>query len=405
MSPKLRIRRRWWHDATAFGQCVLAGAVLTGLLAGCSQTEPSLQPAHYPEIDLHDGVRQILAGEGIWDSPVLSADGHRLAVQAEVYRDPVLPYEVYSLGVAQRDESGAWGDFRIVREGIHHKWGGHTHFPIQPCFDATGKNLYFTHLEFNSSLSIPDAGSIRSWIAMMPWQGGDARKVITHDAWGLRPTEIIQHPRLSPDGRWLTFYARVHERTQGVYLLDLRTNRHYKLSHHHDKHPTWGPSGERIYFHHVAGGPRHRFDFFASGIEQSVLGYIELGFQSGELKSWRRVLFDGFGDTFIYHKHPAEIPGMDLLFFHGREDPDDNLELMVRRNVPGSQVYIVEPKPDGQKLKKAKHPCTSFLTRDLIFIAMPKGTEDYSLMFELTDQAVRQIEDTVINPPATEPAA
>jgi len=341
--------------------------MITGLL-GCQETRPALAPAQYPEIELHEGVTQILEGEGIWDSPVLSADGRRLAVQVEVYKDPALPYEVYSIGVAERDDEGRWGPLKIVREGHYRKWGGRLHFPIQPCFDATGDRLYFTHIEFGSSLSIPVADSLRSWIAVMPWQGGRARKVVTHDAWGLRATELIQHPRISPDGRWLTFYTRVHEETQGIYLLDLETDRHFKLSQHHDKHPTWDPAGRRIYFHHVAGGKRHRFDFFAGGIEQSVLGYIELEFRNGELDKWRRVLMDEFSDTFTYHKHPAEVPGTNLLFFHGREEPEDDLELMVRRNVPGSRYSSITENNCGKNSFTSGSGCASRYASNISFI-------------------------------------
>jgi len=50
--------------------------------------------------------------------------------------------------------------------------------------------------------------------------------LIDHHHWGFDATELIQHARVSPDGRWLTFYLRVFDATQGIHLLDLRTGRH-----------------------------------------------------------------------------------------------------------------------------------------------------------------------------------
>lgn len=91
---------------------------------GCAGTQHT--EFVYPElpvISLANGVVEIMPGTGVLDSPVLSADGERLAVQVEVYEDPILPYEIYSLGVAEKDKSGNWGRVEIIREGVYRKWG------------------------------------------------------------------------------------------------------------------------------------------------------------------------------------------------------------------------------------------------------------------------------------------
>jgi len=372
--------------------CWLACWATIPLAAGCVEP-PQIEWIcdEPPVIDLPDGAVQIVPKITGWDSPVLSSDGNRLAVQVEVYGDPVLPYEIFSLGVTEKDASGTWQPVAIVRQGIYRKYLGRMTQPVQPCFDHTGDFLYLTQIEFESFLSIPSVSTLRSWIERIPWRGGDAERVVEHADWDMKPTELLQHARLSPDGRWLTFYTRVHPRNQGCYLLDLKTNEHFRLSDQHDKHPTWDPNGRRIWFHHASGGKRHRFDFFASGVERAVIGYFDLTFENGQLIEWKRHLMDELDDRFIYHKHPTIVAGTDLLFFHGDLKPDGKKKLMVRKAGPGSEVFVVKPTCEGKKLKAAKHPCSSFEKADLVFIAKPKGEKTYSLLLALTDEAIEKI--------------
>jgi hypothetical protein len=363
---------------------------------GCSGTQrPEFVYTELPVIRLENGAVEIVPGTGVLDSPVLSADGERLAVQVEVYEDPVLPYEIYSLGVAEKDQWGNWGRVAIIREGVYRKWGGRMEMPIQPSFDDTGERLVLTQIEFDSILSIPSVGSVCSWVERIGWRGGEPEILVEHQDWGLRRNELIQHARVSPDGRWLAFYVRVHKATQGIYLLDLHRRRHYRLSEYHDKHPTWDPSGHRIYFHHVTGGARHRFDFFTRGQERAVIGYIELHLRDGRLVDWERHLMDELNGEFIYHKHPTEVAGRGLLFFHGRLKPEGKMKLMVRYNEPGSQIYVIEATCGGKKLKAVKHPCSSLEVADLVFIGKAKGSKDYSLLLALTDEALAEIRRVV----------
>jgi len=381
----LRPRRSaWWVGILPLALAVLA--------LGCaSHRTGDLRFPDVPVIDLAAGAVEILPGTGVLDSPVLSADGNRLAVQVEVYEDPLLPYEIYSLGVAEKDDSGTWRPVEIVRKGVYRRFLGHMEMPVQPSFDETGERIVLTQIEFDSVLRIPWRPSVRSWVERIPWKGGTPEPLVEYWDWAMKPTELLQHARVSPDGRWLTFYTRVHEHTQGVYLLDLRTGQHYRLSDRHDKHPTWSPDGRRIYFHTTFGGKRHRFDFFARGIERSILGFFELDFADGELVRWHRRLLDDADDRFIYHKHPTEVAGTGLLFFHGRLDPDGNMKLMVRLAEPGSDVFVVRPRWNEKAVKAAKHPCSSHQVADLVFIAKPKGEKDYRLMMALTDEALKLI--------------
>jgi Tol biopolymer transport system component len=394
----MRYQNRW----NRFG----CAGVLLGLIAiggcqtgGSSDQAGEMRLPEYPGIDLGERAVRIIPGTPPLDSPVLSPDGRRLAVQVEVYEDDTLPYEIYSLGVAERQANGEWSDLKILREGIYKKYLGRMSQPIQPCFDETGDYIVLTQLYFDSFLSIPFAGTLRSWVEQIPYEGGEPERLVSYSDFDMRPDELIQHPRISPDGRWLTFYTRVHKADQGVYLLNLETHRKVRLGDTHDKHPTFSPDGTRVYFHTVVGGKRHRFDFFTSSMEKSVVGYFDLKFAGAELVSWERVLMDEITEDYIYHKHPAEVPGTGLLFFHGRSEPKSEggkNTIMVRRAVPGSQVYDIRLEYNGRKLKASKHPCSSRTTRDMVFIAKPKGTKTYHLLMNLTPESMRIIEDTVV---------
>ena len=362
-------------------------------VAGCVNKPASI--LHYPKygkIKLSEGISEISPGFGIWESSALSPDGSRVVGQVELYRDPVLPYEVCSIAVANRDGAGIWQNARIVSKGVYKKYAGRMELPVQPSFSATGNELVITRITFESLLSIPALSSIRSWVETIPWQGGQSSMLLTHDQWALKATELLQHARYSPDGRYLAFYTREHEKDQGIYLLDTETGRHYRLSDSLDKHPTWAPNGKRLYFHHAKGGRRSRFDPLAGGIEQSVIGFFDFKTDEQGTLSWNRRLMDEPDDTYRYHKHPAEVPGTNLLFFHGATKPDGKKKLMVRLKEPGSEVFTLKLKYQGESLKEAKHPASSFEKTDLIFVAKNKGEKKYFHLLEMSEQKIRELE-------------
>jgi dipeptidyl aminopeptidase/acylaminoacyl peptidase len=171
----------------------------------------------------------------------------------------------------------------------------------------------------------------------------------------------------------------------------LQSGARFRLSEEHDKHPTWSPDGRRIYFHTAVGGKRHRFDFFARGVERAVLGFYQMHFEDGRFSGCDRVLVNELADDFVYHKHPTIVAGTGLLFFHGRLKPGGKMKLMVSRDEPGSQVFVVKPTLDGEALKALKHPCSSFERADLVFIAKPKGDDDYNMLLALTEEALGEI--------------
>jgi len=362
------------------------------LMAGCAAADRrEFSYPNLPVIKLANGIAEILASSHRLDSPAFSADGNRLVVQLEIYRDPVLPYEVCSIWLFDRDDSGVWRESGPVSEGVYKKLAGEMALPVQPSFDETGRYVILTQIRFFSVLSIPWLSTLRSWVERVPTGVGRASRLLEHADWDMRATELLQHARVSPDGRWLAFYTREHVRDQGIHLLDLRTGEHLRLSRGRDKHPTWSADGKRIYFHCAAGGRRRRFDPLAGTVERSVLGLVDLRFDDGRLVGWERRRFDEFGDDYVYHKHPAEVASAGLLFFHGQLEPDGDKKLMVRRTDPGSQVFIVEPRWKGKKLKEIKHVCSALGAANLGFVAKVQGEKGYRHVFSLTREALEEV--------------
>jgi len=369
---------------------------LSAILGCTADGQQQFERVEYPVIKLSDRAVEILPGTGALKAPVLSPDGNRLAVQVELYRDSVLPYEIYSVAASQKNQDGEWEPALLSRPGVHKRYLGRMEMANLPSFDHTGQSIIYTHIQLGSFLSIPSALSLRSWIGRIPWGGGEAKCLLKPEDLKLAPSELLQHPRISPDGNWLTFYTRMNKKYQGIYLWNMKTSQQIRVSSNFDKHPTWSPDGKRIYFHHQIGGGRHRFDLFADQAEHAVLGFIELEFDaSGKLASWQRHLLDDVDDRFIYHKHPTEVYGTNLLFFHGQLKPEGKKKLMVRRAEPGSQVYVVKPKWSEGKLKELKHPCSSWQKADLVFLARGKGAKRYNLLMMLTDQALGKIKQAL----------
>jgi len=335
---------------------------------------------------------QLMPTEVALSSPALSPDGRRLAVQVERYRDAFLPYTVYSVAVAERDDAAGWVPFDIAFEGTYKKYLGRMESLMHPSFDDTGEKLLLTHVQFDSVLSMPSILSKRSWIERSGWRGDQSERVVQSKDWNLPSSECPQHGRISPGGRWLMFYTDTHRKHQGVYLLDLPTSKQFRLSAEHDKHPTWSATGQRIWFHAVSGGKRNRYDLFSDGPERAVIGFIDLTFDAdGSLLAWQRHLMDDLQGPFVYHKHPAEVPGTDLLIFHGERKPGGKKMLMVRLTEPGSVVHELNLTCPDLTIKSAKHPCTSWSSQEVMFIAKAKGSTRYDLLLSLADEQMTRI--------------
>ncbi len=391
-------------------QVLLGGAAVLAAAAvgapGCSSpvrgstAEPAI-------IKLQGGAVTVLTHPRPLNSPALSADGRRLAVQVEEFHNPLLPYEIYSLAVSRQQPGGSFEPLRVVEPGITRRLAGRMTLLVSPAFDDTRQGLLVTRVRFGSLLGLPLRGSLRSSIERIDWDGGPPQREVGHEACRLPATEVLQHPRVSPDGRHLAFYTQYHREFQGIRVLDRQTGRQVQLGHDHDKHPTWSPEGKRIYFHTQTGGRQSRFDVFANVPEQARLGYFELGFAAdGSLRRWTRRMMDDAGPEYVYHKHPAEVPGSGLLFFHGRLKPEGRNRLMVRAARPGSTVYVVQPDaPGAGKRRGIKHACAPAESARLMFLTKAADADHYGVVMALTDAALHEIRRRVLDGSASSAAA
>jgi len=377
---------------------LLLTLAVAGLVTGCNtlQTATFILP-EYQSIKLDTGLKRLIPDIGPIEAPAFSHDASRIAFEVEDYRDPWLPYEIHSIAFSQKDGAGQWTTPTTIFHGRYKPFWGRMDTAVQPSFDADGRHLFITHVSFNSGFGIPWVNTLRSTIERIPLADSPGQILIDHTDWGHHPNELLQHARVSPDGRFLAFYTKEHEQGQGVYLLDLKTKAKFRLSHTLDKHPTWSSDGRRIYFHHVEGGQRGRLKSASHGVERSVLGFFDMNFVDGRLVDWRRRLMDPMTDgEYVYHKHVTEVPGTGLLVFHGKVKPTGKKRLMVRTTDPGSEVFVLKPRWQGHKLAAAKHPCSSFEQQNVAFVARAKGEKTYRLLLDLTPAAIEEIRQAVI---------
>lgn len=201
--------------------------------------------------------------------------------------------------------------------------------------------------------------------------------------------EFLQHPRISPNGEWMTFYIKGVIENPGIYLTNLKTLKTIKLSDGKDKHPTWTQEGDKILFHTQSSESRVRG---AEESEQAYLGYFQLNFKDGKVNSQRIMIDDMTKVGFTFHKHPTVFPGTDLLFFHGQLGPNKNKKIFVRRLKPNSPIYKLEiSNLNGEEFKKVKHPATSFSAESgLHFIAKSKDEKDYSI-YKFNKNVIEQL--------------
>jgi len=192
---------------------------------------------------------------------------------------------------------------------------------------------------------------------------------------------FLKHPRVSPNGEWLTFYL-YSEKLQGIYIYHLASGRVHQLGTEYDKHPTWTTDGKKILFHYQINA-KDKIP------ERAYLGYYDLQLKhNGELDSSKRILLDDPAKlSFSYQKHPAQVTGTDYVIFHGEKTPGAKKALFVRKLEPDSPTIELKLQLlDGTKITRGKHPATGALTSDIVFIGKTKGT-DQDMVLKLTPSA------------------
>ncbi len=347
------------------------------------QTSPSV-------ITLNEEAEKILSPGKIVEGPSLSPNGEKLVFITKIYEDDLLDFEIHSVWLAKPASEGGWLTVPIA-EGRRTFLGEMASY-FNPSFDAQGENVIAGSARFWNILGIPILPTLRISLEIYSPSKGQTHRLLTPSELGM-PKEVIFHPKISPDGKWLAFYTRKRIESRGIYLLHLKTRKLYHISREDDKHPTWAPEGRRLLFHHQRGG--QALDPVPKGFpEQAYLGYFDLTFNGEDGVSWRRVLMDPITDTYTYRKHPANPPKTDLVFFHAKLSPKGKHMLMVRRLGINTPVYIVAPTLEGQSMKEAKHPATAVYSQELVFLGKTVDEKFYSF-YRLTPAALKKIQEQV----------
>jgi hypothetical protein len=210
---------------------------------------------------------------------------------------------------------------------------------------------------------------------------------------GLQKSEMLKHARISPNGKWLTFYTHGFEEQRGVHVYNFETRKAASLGPYDDKHPTWTPDGTKILFHQQTGGN----SFTKPGEEErSLIGYYEMDFSGSDVKS-TRVMMDTEVKGFAYQKHPSVYPGTDLLFFHGADSLDSAKRLHIRRLKPNSKIYkLSDLMTDDVEIKSSKHANSSINPTGIYFVGKKKGAAETEIRNKSTSadfETLVQVQD------------
>src|SRR5690606_38226332 len=135
----------------------------------------------------------------------------------------------------------------------------------------------------------------------------------------------------------------------------------------YDKHPTWSPDGSKILFH-------YQIDATKDQPEMAYLGYFDVSLsESGDLIESKRIMLDEPKEVgFRYQKHPAILPGTNLVFFHGEENAGDKKDIFVRSLSPNSKAFKIKMEIEDVKISKAKHPASGAFDDSIYFIGKTK---------------------------------
>ena len=238
---------------------------------------------------------------------------------------------------------------------------------------------------------------------------------------GFTSKTFLEHPRVSPDNKYITFYTQGDAKTEGVYVYNQETKKTYYMGNYADKHPTWSSDGKRIFFHEQGAEPTTKQvkikDYpytkeVPAKEEIARIGYYDVNFGAdGSVSpvsqgSKRTIVGDkdqAMGGKYIYQKHPAPIstPEGDFVYFHAKQTPDGSKSIGVLDvNHPDHAPIFLKMQYEGNKIKHAEHvDVASSPTSGLHFVARDgeDGKEDQ--LFEV-DAAARQQVEKMFKAPA-----
>jgi len=257
------------------------------------------------------------------ESPVVSPDGHTIIAISDIAGKA--PVDIIIKDLNNPNDMGT-----KLKKPLMNLF-------IKGSFAGSSDRIVAAELEFRPS-SLPK--TVWNYLKTKEWDPIGYHSVISfyvkgkkvsaldaHD-FGLPDKTFLEHPRVSPDQKWLTFYVQPGTEmpdpsTQGIYLYNFKTKKTFYLGNHMDKHPTWSGDGQQIYFHEQGK---------MGDTEIARVGYYDISFNGDEATVKNRVFFNdpgrALGSTYVYQKHPAYHAGLRMVLFHERigegcaENPD-----------------------------------------------------------------------------------
>ncbi|MBY0404427.1 MAG: hypothetical protein K2X66_11055 [Cyanobacteria bacterium] len=330
------------------------------------------------------------------EAPSLSPDGTKLTYMTRLREDETFGYEVDSIWQAQNNKTGSW-EPSVLATGVEPGFG-ETRTYFNPTFDAKGDRILSGYAFFWNALSLPILPTLKTGVSLIDKNGELSPEQFINPADLNLMGEVLQHPKISPNGQWVAFYCRKRLESRGIYLFHLTTHKLIHLSNQDDKHPTWTPDGRYLLFHHQVGGDA--LDPVPNPQpEESYLGYFDLKFTHQDAVKATRILMDPIqSKPYTYFKHPTVVPNTHLLFFHARLTPSGPHQLMVRDFSPNSPIYHVsllagvsKDSTEIKPLKEVKHPASAVTQQVLVFLGKVAHQHRYSF-YQLPEESIHRIE-------------
>jgi hypothetical protein len=222
------------------------------------------------------------------------------------------------------------------------------------------------------------------------YENGVKVKALDASEFGLPNGTFLEHPRVSPDEQWITFYTQSSTTTQGIYVYNRATRKTFYMGNFADKHPTWSGDGKKIFFHEQGK---------LTGTEEEIarVGYYNVNIVNGEASLGSRVILGDsnreLGSLYIYEKHPAYHTGLNLVFFHARDTIDGSKTLgVISLDHPDHKPLLLKLSYNGKKVKGAKHPDVSFRADSSLYYVGKVDGEDKDRLIKLDFQALKEIQ-------------
>ncbi|MBS1964150.1 MAG: hypothetical protein JST04_18200 [Bdellovibrionales bacterium] len=279
----------------------------------------------YQQEKIKKGVDVIEMGGDAKESPVVNAEGTKVLVNGSQWSDKMPPTELYMKDLTNPADMGK----RIKKPLLN--------IFVKGSFAPNG-DVIACELEYRFGAIIKTTWDFfqtgewepRGYHSVISVYR-DGEKLATYDAasFGLPKGTFLEHPRVSPDGKLMTFYTQSSKDVQGIYVYRFESGttikgpQTYYMGNHLYKHPTWGTRPGRkfpsIFFHEQG-------EIAETGEEIARIGYVDIDVVNGEVRFGEPVFVTGkdakfgqFGSTYIYDKHPAYHSGLNMVFFHSKD--------------------------------------------------------------------------------------